>query len=79
VSLQASYQFKVQGARSVTVLADVFNLFNEKRIINYDQNTELSAGTANKDFGKPVNSLVSGTPAQYQVPITLRIGARFEF
>jgi hypothetical protein len=79
VDLQASYNLKLGGNRRLTFMADVFNLFNEKRIIGYDQNTELNAGTANLDFGKPVNSLLSGTPAQYQVPVTLRVGARFEF
>jgi hypothetical protein len=79
VDLQASYNVKVGGNRRLTFTADVFNLFNEKRVIGYDQNTELSAGTPNLDFGKPVNSLLGGTPPQYQVPITLRIGAKFEF
>ena len=79
VDLEAAWALKFAGNRRITFMADVFNLFNEKRILNYDQDTQLNAGTANKDFGKPVNSLLSGTPAQYQVPITLRIGARFEF
>jgi len=59
--------------------ADVFNLFNQTRTIGYDQDTELNASTPNPDFGKPVNSLIGGTPPQFQIPRALRIGARFEF
>jgi hypothetical protein len=79
VDLQAAWALKLNGNRRLTFMADVFNLFNEKRILNYDQDTEIGAGTANPDFGKPVNSLLGGNPAQYQTPITLRVGARFEF
>jgi hypothetical protein len=60
-------------------MAEAFNLFNERRIIGYDQDTQLNASTPNPDFGKPVNSLLSGTPPQYQAPFNLRVGVRFEF
>jgi len=60
-------------------MAEAFNLFNERRINGYDQDTQLGASTANPDFGKPVNSLLSGTPAQYQAPFNLRVGVRFGF
>ena len=79
VDLQAGWQLRIPGGRRITLTADVFNLFNETRTIGYDQDTELNAGTANPDFGKPVNSLIGGTPPQFQVPRALRIGARFEF
>jgi hypothetical protein len=79
LDLQASWVLKLNGNHRLTFMADVFNLFNEKRTIGYDQDTELNAGTPNPDFGKPVNSLFAGTPAQFQTPITLRVGARFEF
>ena len=79
MDLQASYSVKMTGTRKLTFLADVFNLFNEQRVMNYDQDTELSAGTANPDFGKPVNSLLSGNPPQFQAPRNMRVGVRFEF
>ncbi|HUK34603.1 MAG TPA: TonB-dependent receptor, partial [Vicinamibacterales bacterium] len=79
VDLQAAWSLKIGGNRRISFTADVFNLFNETRTINYDQDTELTAGTPNPDFGKPVNSLLGGTPAQFQVPRALRVGARFEF
>ena len=42
VDLQASYAFRLGGARQLTLVADIFNLFNERRIIDYDQWTELN-------------------------------------
>jgi hypothetical protein len=79
VDLQASYAIKFGGSRRLTLLGEVFNLFNERRTIGYDQDTELNASTTNPDFGKPVNSLLGGTPAQFQAPISVRLGVRLEF
>ena len=79
LDLQAAWSMKVAGTRRLTFMAEGFNLFNERRIIGYDQDTQLNASTPNPDFGKPVNSLLSGTPPQYQAPFNLRIGVRFEF
>jgi hypothetical protein len=79
MDLQASYSVKMTGTRRLTFLAEVFNLFNQQRVTNYDQDTELSASTENPDFGKPVNTLLSGNPAQFQAPRNMRLGIRFEF
>jgi outer membrane receptor protein involved in Fe transport len=79
VDLQAAWAYHMAGNRRLTLMADIFNLFNNRQVTSYDQNTELSAGTPNLDFGKPVNSLLSGTPPQYNAPFSMRIGARFEF
>lgn len=79
VDLQASYGFRLANQRRVTLIADVFNLFNEERVRNYDQDIQLSANTPNPDFGKPVNTLLSGTPPQFQSPFNMRVGVRFEF
>jgi outer membrane receptor protein involved in Fe transport len=79
VDLHASYVLKMGGARRLTLLADAFNLFNQRRITGYDYSTQLDPNTANPDFGKPVNTLVSGTPPQFQAPFNLRAGIRFEF
>ena len=79
VDFQASYSMNAGAARKLTFVADVFNLFNERRIINYDQNVQLTYPNPNPDYGKPVNSLLSGTPPQYQAPISMRVGVRFTF
>ena len=42
VDLQASYNLKVAGARNLTLIADVFNVFNERRTLDYDTWTELA-------------------------------------
>jgi hypothetical protein len=79
VDLQAAWSAKMGGMRKITFIANVVNLLNETRTTGYDQDTELSPGVVNPDFGKPVNSLVGGTPAQFQAPRTLNLGVRFEF
>ena len=38
--IQASYAVRMAGERRVTFLADVFNLFNQRRVTNYNQNTQ---------------------------------------
>jgi hypothetical protein len=79
VDLQASYAVRTGGERRITFLADVFNLFNERRITYYSQNTQLDNNAPNPDFGKPVNTNLAGNPPQYQVPFNMRVGVRFEF
>jgi hypothetical protein len=77
---QASYTLNLTGARRVTLLADIFNLFDQKTTLDYDNYTDLSFGApANVDFGTPTSNLFSGAPPQFQTPRQIRIGARFEF
>jgi Carboxypeptidase regulatory-like domain/TonB dependent receptor/TonB-dependent Receptor Plug Domain len=77
---QASYTFNLNGARRVTLLADIFNLFDQKTTLDYDNYTDLSFGApANVDFGTPTSNLFSGAPPQFQTPRQIRVGARFEF
>jgi hypothetical protein len=78
VDVQASYNLKFAGTRNLTLIADVFNVFNERRTLNYDSWTELSFGTPNPDFGKPISQTGSALP-QFQTPIQVRVGARFSF
>ena len=73
---QASYNLRF-GDRRITLLADVFNLFNLRRAVDYDAWSDLAFETSNPDFGKPISQLTAG-PA-FQAPLMLRIGARFEF
>jgi len=79
VDLQAAYALRSAGARRVTLLADIFNLFNQRRTLNYDQNTQLANGPKDPDFGKPISTILSGNPPQFQVPFSMRVGVRFEF
>jgi hypothetical protein len=79
VDLQASYRLGLGGSRNVTLLADVFNLFDAQRVTMYDQWTELTGPVANPDFGAPVTQVLGGAPPQYQTPRQLRLGARLTF
>ena len=78
VDLQASYVLKMGRMRNLTLVADIFNLFNERRTLDYDNWTSLDFGAGpNPDFGKPISQTVAGP--QFQTPIQVRFGARFSF
>jgi hypothetical protein len=78
--LQAAYNLRISGARKVTVMADIFNLFNRQTILDYDNWTEITANAGpNPNFGLPTTSVLAGNPPQYQTPRQIRFGVRFEF
>jgi len=80
VDFQASYTLNVSGARRITLLADIFNLFDQHTTLDYDNYIDLAFGAPiNPDFGTPTSNLFSGAPPQFQSPRQIRIGARFEF
>ena len=79
VDVQASYALKLGGTRKVTLLADVFNLFDTKTVLMYDQWTQLTGPAPNPDFGAPVTQVLGGAPPQFQTPRQVRLGARFTF
>jgi outer membrane receptor protein involved in Fe transport len=74
--LHADYSLRM-GERRVVVLADVFNLFNMRRVRNYQQNTQISFPTTHPDYGKVSDA--TGTNAAIQAPFRLRLGIRYEF
>jgi hypothetical protein len=77
VDLQASYAITM-GTRRLTLLADAFNIFNLRRVTDYNAAVEYpSFGVTNPDFGTPTSANVSGQ--MYQTPFQLRLGARFAF
>jgi hypothetical protein len=77
VDLQASYRLDVGGQRSLTLIAEVFNVLNQDTILDYDNFTELQFGVPNPDFGSPISQNVAGP--QFQAPIRTRFGVRFNF
>ncbi len=79
VDLQASYNLKLAGTRALTLIADVFNVFNEQRTLSYDTWTELTFRVPNPDFGAPVSRVSTNALPQFQTPLQVRIGARFSF
>jgi hypothetical protein len=70
IDLHADYSFRLPGDKRITLLADVFNLFDTQNVLDYDNFTETTFGVLNPDFGRPI---------LYQLPRQVRFGARFEF
>ena len=70
VDLHADYQLPFGGERRILLLADVFNVFNQREVIDYDNYTEAAFGVLNPDFGRVI---------EYQDPIQARVGLRFQF
>ena len=77
--IQASYAVRIAGERRVTFLADVFNLFNQRRVTSYSQNTQQDNNVTDPDFGKPISTIFAGNPPQFQATLNMRVGVRFEF
>ena len=77
VNAGASYRVKA-GGRNLSLIADVFNLFNTQTILDYDNFSELQFGVANPDFGLAgVSGVTSGQ--QIATPRQVRLGIRYEF
>lgn len=77
IDFHADYRPTIGGQR-FTVLADVFNLFNRRAALNYDNWYETAFGTLNPNFGQPTNGGGSSQPG-YQAPLALRLGVRFDW
>ena len=81
LNAQAAYVIKAGGRNELTLLADVFNLFNTQTVLDYNTWTEFAGGadfgTPDPDFGKPISHNVAGP--QFQVPRQIRFGLRFAF
>ena len=79
VDLQGSYRVPFGSTVGLTLLGDVFNLFNQQTTLMYDQWTQLTGPTPNPDFGSPVTQVLQGKPPQFQAPREIRLGARLTF
>jgi len=79
VDAQASYAVPMGGRRHLTLIADVFNLFNTQTVLMYDQWTQLTGLVPNPDFGAPITHVFAEHPPQFQTPRQVRFGARFAF
>lgn len=79
LSFQAAYRVRFGGDRNLTLLADVFNLFDTQTVLMYDQWTQLTGPAPNPDFGAPITQVLLGAPPQFQTPRQVRLGARFSF
>ncbi|HUR55940.1 MAG TPA: TonB-dependent receptor, partial [Gemmataceae bacterium] len=70
IDLHADYNWRLFGARRLTLLADVFNLGGTQGVRDYDDFTETSFAAENPDFGRIL---------AYQTPRTFRFGVRVQF
>jgi len=77
LDLQASYALNLGNDR-LTLLADLFNLFNLRRTVDYNSSIDVqSFGVPNPNFGTPTSANVAGQ--QFQRPFQLRLGVRYAF
>ncbi len=78
VDLHLDYTIKLNDRQRMTLIADMFNVLDRQDATDYDNWTEIAAGTINPNFGQPANGGVS-TAASFAPPRSLRLGARFEW
>ena len=76
VNLHVDYALRLGGGRRVTLIGDLFNLFNQKTVLDYNNFTESTFASPNPNFGQP-RSLADG-PA-IQAPFGVRLGLRYAF
>ena len=80
VDFQVAYSVKPRGTNRISLMADIFNLFNQQTVLDYDNWTAEGFGTGqNPNFGLPTSSLFAGNPPQIETPRQIRFGVRFQF
>ncbi len=80
VDFQAAYNLKIDARRRLTLVADIFNVFNQQTVLNYDTWSLVAfGGAANPNFGQPTSSVQNVPGPLIQTPRQIRIGARFSF
>jgi len=77
VNVHADWTLGTGGGRKLTLIGDVFNLFNLQTVLDYDNFTETTFGSPNPNFGLPTSRVVAGP--QYQTPLQVRLGIRYAF
>jgi len=77
VDLHTDYRFDL-GPRRVLLVADVFNVFNRRVALDYDNWFETTLGAVNPNFGYPTAGGGAST-ASFQPPLSVRLGARFDW
>jgi hypothetical protein len=74
-AIHADYRLRLGRKEHISLLADVFNLFNRQIPLDYDPNTETTFQVLNPDFGQASRFNLS----QLETPRQIRIGVRYEF
>jgi hypothetical protein len=76
LDLHADYPWVINEHERVSLIADFFNVTNNRRLRLPDQFLQLDNGVNNPDFLQP--STINLTSA-FHLPFSMRLGARFEF
>jgi hypothetical protein len=74
-SLHGDWNLHLRGTTRLILSADVFNLFNQQTVLDYDPDLETTFGALNPDLGTPSRA----SQAQLQTPRQIRFGIRYEF
>jgi len=78
VDFHADYPIRITEGSKIRLVADLFNVTNQRTQLRVDQRAQVSLGIVNADFLKPIGGGVNINPG-YQRPFYARFGARFEF
>ena len=80
VNAHVDYAVNFAANQRLVLMADFFNLFDTKTVLDYDTWTESTFGVLNPDFGQPISQSVADLLGpQIQTPRQIRLGARLEF
>jgi hypothetical protein len=77
VDLHADYTVPFGEQKRLKFVADLFNIFNQRKVTRVDQNFELDSTTPNPDFLKP--NMLDFPFYPYMTPFHARLAVRFEF
>jgi outer membrane receptor protein involved in Fe transport len=74
-SVHGDWGLHLRGSTRVVLSADIFNLFNQQTVLDYDPDLETTFGAINPDLGQASRLSL----AQLQTPRQIRFGVRYEF
>lgn len=78
--VHADYAFQLTERFRLKAVVDIFNFFNNQRLIFIDQFAELSFGNPNPDFLTPRRNQGTGARAEsFQAPLRTRFALRLEW
>jgi hypothetical protein len=78
LDVQLAYGFNLGGSETkrIKFIADLFNVFNHRKVTRVSQDRELDSTTPNPDFLKPD---IFNYQYPFQTPFRARLAVRFEF
>jgi len=83
VDMHADYPIRLTEKTKIRLMADLFNLTDQRTLLRVDQRAQVTVGNPNVDFLKPYgtgpSSTTGNTNPAYQRPFYARFGVKFEF